>query len=112
MRVVLGLCVALAIGFGTAMRASEQTADLHFTVYGAGRHICRQWTAERDNQSMYVSRMEWVLGFVEGAAWQGVHIKETDEEGIAARIDRYCTAHQLDSLEKATIAVVQELRVK
>ena len=58
----------------------------------------------------------WVYGFVSGAghvlAKNNVELEETDLDGITAWVTTYCAEHPLDSIIRASISLVDELRMR
>jgi hypothetical protein len=108
MRVLLGLCVGLAIGVGTVARANQQPAGT-YTVYGTGNASCGAWIAETNQKAF---RLLWTLGFETGAGSLRVKMRDSDSAGMSAWVDQYCAVHPLSTVADASIALVEELRTK
>jgi hypothetical protein len=97
------MIVSLSLGYAVGL------AQGSYGVYGQGNQSCGRWTdqnsGKRDSH-LYT----WVVGFVSGAGFASAdRLRQTDSDGIAAWIDRYCSAHPLDAIAKASGALVEEL---
>jgi hypothetical protein len=89
---------------------SAGRAQATYTVYGQGNGSCGQWV-EANKHGRDAERDIWVVGFVSGAAFAASPpLRTTDAQAIAASVDKYCAAHPLDSIAKASGALVQELQ--
>jgi hypothetical protein len=110
MRLLLGLCVVGAIGFGTLARASQLPAPSKYTVHGIGTASCASWITDNSARSQYGNNFEWVLGFVSGAGWQGVKMRQVDSDNIRNFVDHYCVTHPLDHIADAAAALVDFLK--
>jgi hypothetical protein len=112
MRVLIGFCVALAIGCGACSRASQQNDPSEKHLYGVGERSCRVWVAERSDWPNFVLNVSWVEGFVSGVGSTGVKMNRSDANPhMVAWIDQYCAAHPLDDLATASAALVQTLKM-
>src|SRR5262249_41665691 len=89
---------------------SAQIPPGRYVVYGSGTITCGKWTAERQEPSLHTGRLNWVLGYITGAAWQGETIRLTDSDGIDQWLDRYCAQNPLVKLEDATKALISDLK--
>ena len=84
-----------------------------FKVYGGyGGESCGTWIEERKNNNFSIQEVameQWAFGFIEGADWASVELKETDINAIPAWFDNYCQANPLDAIADATIALIHKL---
>lgn len=110
--VVLGLCVALAIGSGNSVLTSQQGPRSQSIVYGAGVFSCGSWIAGQNNSYSREADLAWVLGYLSGVGSQHYTMKEWNQDGIALWIDQYCVTHPMGRLTDAANALAQELHAK
>jgi hypothetical protein len=89
--------------------------------YGAGRFTCGAWVEGRRKSTrelqdpLEVIMTTWAEGFLSAAtlflwAKPGLRLKDTDESGIKAYLDKYCAEHPLDAFSDATTELVGELK--
>jgi hypothetical protein len=87
-------------------------------VLGAGNASCGSWPQDRNTPSYQVTaQVGWVTGYITGfnsyAPNQSGDVSAgTDLDGELAWIDSYCQAHPLDSLFRATSALIRELETR
>ena len=103
------LVVAVILGSQGHATASE----VH--VLGFGNNSCGTWLQNRGAQSYAeAAQLAWVTGYVTAfnnyAENQSGDISAgTDADGLFSWIDSYCRANPLDSLFRASAALIREL---
>jgi len=111
---VVGLLVAVTV---LAPVGAQKQPEADYRVYGQGGLLCREWVeAQRDADpakydAAYVYDV-WMLGFVSGAGYAGLPMRETNSKAIKTFVDQYCAARPTDSVSYAAAALVRGLRVK
>lgn len=108
--------VVLVLAVAAAIVASQVRAQDTYTTYGSGNSSCGEWlqssAAGLTHEMRRTLLLSWVLGFVSGVGYSGVHhLKATDGSGVEVWIDRYCETRPLDTLARAAAALTRELRV-
>ena len=99
---------AMAIAVSVGSPAHGQT----YTVGGPGAASCGTWSAERRQDSIMVeARLSWILGWLSSASYRGNRdlLRDRDNDSLKAWLDNYCTAHPLEYVSDATIALELEL---
>ena len=94
----------------TSLAQASSTASTQvgaWMVYGPTRQSCGSWVGA-SGQSKEVLQW-WMLGYVSGAGHE-VRLAETDAAGIEAWVTKHCTDHPLDTLVKAAMSLVDELK--
>jgi len=91
-------------------------APINYMILGEGALSCGTWTSHRHSADAYENAMTaWVLGFITaGNSWESIlhrrNLSEgTDSDGLFGWIDNYCTAHPLEDLSSAAMALELEL---
>jgi hypothetical protein len=93
-------------------------------MMGQGTSSCGSWTEARRTKALHQhTHQQWVFGFLSGAnlglvdpanktitPYAPDFIKGGDFDSVVAWIDNYCSAHPLDSIGTAALALVFELR--
>ena len=102
------MLLGLIVQQGSSLAAQSGT----FRAYGATGKSCGVWTMALDDQRVVYEW--WVLGFISGADYSrsGPMMGETDAPGVNAWITQYCADHPLDTMAKAAIELVRELRAR
>jgi hypothetical protein len=81
-----------------------------FQLMGAGVQSCGTWTANRrlPDTTLYQIGIEWVLGFLSGAGYEGSGdpMRGLDVNAVADWIDNYCQAHPPEKIADAAEALV------
>jgi hypothetical protein len=112
MRIAFSLAVvAAAILYQQSSAAMQRGA---YTQYGNYKVSCGTLTSSSGLQKGAYTA--WIMGFVSGAGYgysiSGTTLAETDYEGGAAWIEKYCSEHPLDEIVNAAIALVKELAAR
>ena len=109
----------LAILFlGWSVGASARAASNQYVILGAGSRPCGSWLQLR-SQALPESAIlqSWVLGYVTSVNANLLSVNQDVTAGAApdalfSWIDNYCAAHPLDSLARASGAMLDSLLVK
>lgn len=105
-----------AVAIVVAAMFISSTAQAQGLQYGgAGVSSCGTWLSDRrDGVRSSAPDIEWVLGFLAGAADAGADdaFKGTDVDGISAWIDRYCSRHPTERIIRAAEAFVLARRAQ
>ena len=110
--------ILAALALVTSIQAADPPAleprDRHFSAYAFDDNSCGAWTAARSSGGAASTREAWVLGFLSGynrfsMQSDGAVADAAGIEGVKAWIDNYCRANPLDSLTRATFALIREL---
>lgn len=110
--------ITLVVGTvgGYALAPQERTKPGEFQTHAYGLQSCGRWTDERRQGGLVDEVYQgWVYGFVTGAGDMfaalspPLTLRTTDSAAIRAWVDNYCAAHPLDSIAKASEALVLEL---
>lgn len=84
-----------------------------YTIYGFPGVSCGSWTSARGLENMKEAQYaSWVLGFVSGAGYAEVKMKETDSQAMLAWVDNYCGANPLDTIVEAIKELIATLEDK
>jgi hypothetical protein len=98
--------------FGAALALTTTAIPVLATeVLGKGNGSCGSWIEDRRTRGIgEIANMSWVNGYLSAINNEnGDATVGTDGYGLAGWIDQYCYAHQLDTLFRATNALVREL---
>ena len=105
---------ALLWGLLSTTHAGER---LHM-VYGVGNDSCGKWSAARKDGSYY-EMANWVAGYITAVDTASPYMPEgykelrkTDADAYSAWLDNYCKANPLETLAKASMALVAALATK
>ena len=86
-----------------------------YEILGYGNNSCGTWTKHRKAGAWY-GTAGWVLGIVTGynAYTDGVYniAEGTDNQGLLAWIDNYCSSNPLEKVLAATNALVEHLKTR
>ena len=102
----------------TLSAASPSRAANEYTILGAGSRPCGSWLRLRSQAAAdSVVLQSWVLGYLTGINANVLTLSAdvtagTAPEALFSWIDGYCAAHPLDSLARATGALLDSLRAK
>lgn len=113
MRIAFSLVavVVAAILYQQSSTAMQRGA---FTQYGNYKVSCGTLTSSSGLQKE--AYKAWLMGFVSGAGYgysmSGTTLAETDYNGGAAWIEKYCSENPLDEITSAAIALVKELAAR
>ncbi len=110
MRFVLGVVLFAAV-CSSALAGDGKGV---YTIIGAGTASCGTWLQDhRAMNSNYYSKAAWVAGYITAAnnyvATRSDIAHGIDANGLDAWIDNYCLANPLDSVGKASSALVAAL---
>jgi hypothetical protein len=85
-----------------------------WVVYGQHGQSCGTWLEARNKKSNSntAQLQSWVLGFISGAGYAGINLKETDFNAALYWIDNYCKDSPLKTILDATEGLVIELAGK
>lgn len=110
------MLVPQAILIAIALLASQVCALADTVmILGHGNESCGTWLQNRGSQSYAeAAQLSWVLGYVTAfnnyAEHQSGNISAgTDSDGLFSWIDAYCRANPLDTLLRASGALIREL---
>jgi hypothetical protein len=62
--------------------------------------------------TVYDGYQVWAAGFISGAGYAGLNLRETDFGGLVTFMDQYCQAHPLEHISRGAQALVGELQVR
>ena len=105
--------IACLLLLSCAFTINAQSQTMH--VIGAGTNVsCGTWfTSRRSNEEF--SMQNWALGFMSGAevfGEVGNILGNTDADGVAYWLDRYCSQHPASPFFDAVKAFIQERRAR
>ena len=109
--------ILLAAAFG-ASADRPGTAATRYVILGAGNRPCGSWLKLRSQASPDSEVLQsWVLGYLTSVNANLLTTSEDVTTGSSAEtayawIDNYCAAHPLDSLARATGALLDSLLAK
>jgi hypothetical protein len=108
-------CVVAALDPTLSIAAPDASGNI--MVLGIGAHSCGSWTSDREtNSAYYLDDMSWILGYVTSFnAWGGGTSNaggDTDNLGIIAWIDNYCSSHPLSTINQAATNLILALYVQ
>jgi len=88
--------------------------DGKFSVKGPGGSSCAIWTTARKDANAGANNVSWLLGYVTAYGRYGWSLSsniaaDTDNIGLVAWMDKYCSAHPLEEIEDAAHGLVLEL---
>jgi len=121
----LRLIVARLVVLPVMMAGIGEAAAQQFMM-GEGSSSCGSWTEARRTKAPHQdAQQQWVFGFLSGAnlgfldpanktvtPYAPDFLKGRDFDSVVAWIDNYCSAHPLDEIATAAIALLAELRSK
>jgi hypothetical protein len=97
-RLTLALLVCLPAGTAGAQ-----------TIRGAGGRPCTDWVQARRGGGRDFEAEQWALGYLSGVAvTAGSRASVPEEKAVFTSIDRYCTAHEGESLWLAVRALATQ----
>jgi len=104
----------IAVGSYYFLVGGPSNAEQGVWVIGHANTTCGAWTKERRGASLPRAAYEgWITGFLSG--WAIVQkpsqnpLADLDSEAVFAWMDNYCSAHPLDILSVAGVALMNEL---
>lgn len=100
------------------LNAGQARAASEYVIFGAGSRACGNWLQVR-SQALPDSAVlqSWVLGYITGVNANLLTSSSdvtsgADPDGLFSWIDNYCAAHPLDSVARATAALLDSFLAK
>jgi len=103
---------------GALVVAAPTRADDRYVILGAGGRPCGSWLELRSRALPETTVLQsWVLGYITSVnanvlTGTGDVSRGDSPDTLFAWIDNYCAAHPLDSIARATGALLDSLLVK
>jgi hypothetical protein len=108
----------LAAVFVVLLATPPAHAGSQYVIFGAGSRPCGSWLQVRTQALPEDAVLQsWVLGYITSVNANLLSVTQdvsagASPETLFAWIDNYCTTHPLDSLARATSALLDSLLVK
>jgi hypothetical protein len=97
-----------------ALTVQRSSAQEPFWAYGPTKVSCGAWTAATGSTRVIYNW--WLWGFVSGVSYRDPAVSRqlgnTDGEGLARWVTKYCTENPLDPSVTAAIALIAELKTR
>jgi hypothetical protein len=107
-----------AVAIVLLLAAPSARAGNQYVIFGAGGRPCGSWLQMRTQALPENAVLQsWVLGYITSANANLLSVTRdvsggASPESLFGWIDNYCTTHPLDSLARATRALLDSLIVK
>jgi hypothetical protein len=111
------IAVATALLAGLLYGAPAPAGN-QYVILGAGSRPCGSWLQVRSETNPDSAVLQsWVLGYITSVNANVLTVSQDvadgdTPDGLYSWIDSYCAAHPLDSLARATTALLESLRAK
>lgn len=86
-----------------------QTQRASYPVMPPGSKTCDDWFDDFSDHVLHNAELSWSLGFVSGAAWQGLNIRDGKARDVEAWVTLYCRENPRATLVSASETLAKSL---
>lgn len=104
--------LAITIALTPILASAPAVAKQNYHILGTGTISCGRWTEDRANDVLHASDVTWLQGYLTAFNRWGPEqpvgdiTRGTDQAGMGAAMDNYCSLHPLETVNDAASALI------